>query len=174
MKIKINKLAARVLPAVLISGVALLALVSGIRAATVTYVLNPTVTTNTLAGPLLIKKVIVVAGSSNATVTCIDAPAYVPFYTNASYTSITQYGTNLVTSYTNFFGAVNTLTNFQLANITNTTAASTNNFPTRFTAAALAGATTVIDDTHFFLLNGLYLTNNAVTGTATITIEYQK
>lgn len=160
----------KVVGAVSLSAVMAFALYGG----SITYTLAPLGYTNTLAGPLTTGIIIISASASNTSVLAYDAPALTTTYSNIAYTTTTQYTTNYVTSYVNFFGATNTYTNVALVLATNTVAARTNSYPIRFTAATAAGTMSTIDDAAFFFMNGLLITNTSPTGAAVITVQYAK
>ncbi len=143
-------------------------------AANVTYVLLPNGQTNTISGPLLVTKVVMAANGTNTTLYAFDSVTNTLSQTISAYTNITYFVTNDVVAWTNYYGAVNTVTNnASLHWQTNSVAASTNTFPRPFNVASAASTTTTIDDASYFFLYGLGLTNNS-TGTATITVSYQK
>lgn len=127
-----------------------------------------------VSAPLRVTQVLLQATTAtNASIKFIDAPSTLTTYVLPAYTSVSKYATNLVISYTNYFGVVNTLTNLQLATVTNNVAQSTNNYPTLFSASSLASTTTTIDGANYFFGSGVLVTNVG-TGTAAITISYEK
>jgi hypothetical protein len=144
-----------------------------VKAANVTYVLLPNGITNTLGAPILVTKVVLSANGTNSTIQAVDSPTNTLTLAVAAYTNITTYATNLVVSWTNFFGAVNSYTNVAQIQQTNSNASSTVQYARPFAAATAASTTTTIDDASYFFLNGVLLTNNS-SGTVTITLSYQK
>jgi len=109
--------------------------------------------------------------SSNATVVVYDSTTNVFTYTNAAYTNITSYATNLVTTWTNYFGVVNSATNVNLVDVTNSVAGTTNNYPQRFSVSALVGTTTTINPTSYIFENGIWATNTSA-GSGTLTVQF--
>lgn len=154
----------------------LIAAVSLSSAASVAITIAPNTATNVM-GSLFggYAKITSVAftctSSSNAVINVYDSPTALFTYTNAPYTNITSYATNLVTSWTNYFGVVNSATNVNLVDVTNSVAGTTNNYSQRFSVAALVGTTTTINPTSYVFENGIWATNTSA-GSGTLTVQF--
>lgn len=145
-------------------------------AVSTTVVVQPNTYTNLLSltgGSAIVTFASVAANSTNASVLFVDAPTNTLFYTNAAYTNITSYATNLITSWTNYYGVVNYATNITLLDVSNPVAAGTNLYNRPLSAAALAGTTTTLNPLNTQFEYGIWVTNNS-SGIATVTIQYRQ
>lgn len=122
-------------------------------------------------GAAKITQLIVTANSNTTALVFIDTPTNRLTYTNSAYTSYTQYATNYVFSWTNFYGVVNSTTNIALATQTNSIAATTNNYPARI---SVGGTTTpsVFDNVNYYFNSGVYVTNTTA-NSAVVTVTWQ-
>jgi len=111
--------------------------------------------------------------ATNALVALVDAPSTNFTYVNAAYTNRLSYGTNWNTTWTNFYGVVQTnpIPIIALIDVTNTVAASTNSFSTRLIAGAAANSTAVFNGVNYYFDQGVLLTNMG-SGNATVVITY--
>lgn len=111
--------------------------------------------------------------ATNALVALVDAPSTNLTYINAAYTNRLSYGTNWNTTWTNFYGVVQTNPTpiIALIDVTNTVAASTNSYATRLIAGAAANSTAVFSGVNYYFDQGVLLTNQG-SGTATVVITY--
>lgn len=111
--------------------------------------------------------------ATNAIVALIDAPSTNLTYINAAYTNRLSYGTNWNTTWTNFYGVVQTnpIPIVALIDVTNTVAASTNSYATRLIAGAASSSTAVFQGVNYYFDNGVLLTNQG-SGAATVIITY--
>jgi hypothetical protein len=131
-------------------------------------------TTSGNVGSFTVKQVGITATTgTNAVVALYDAPSTNISYINPAYTNRVSYGTNWNTSWTNFYGVVQT--NYSpvvaLIDITNTVASSTNNYPTRIIAGAAANNSAVFSGVNYYFDMGVLVTNIG-SGTATVTVTY--
>ena len=136
-----------------------------------TNVTGPT-TNNILAGSIRVNQITVANNTAAAlTLLLIDAPSTGFTYTNASYSSLSISGpTNLVTTYTNFFGVVESWTNKVIGYATNTVAASTNNYPYVLNLVVPANTTQIFTpDGVVQFMRGVLVTNST---NANITLDY--
>lgn len=110
---------------------------------------------------------------ANATVAVYDSPTNNFTYTNASYSILYTYVTNAITLYTNYWGATNSFTNAALVSVTNTVAASTNNYTAKFVAGAPTNASALYNQGTYTFNNGVWATNTGPS-TITITVTYEQ
>ena len=93
-------------------------------------------------------------------------------YTQAAYTTITVYATNLISSWTNYYGVVNNATNIVLMQATNTVAAVTNSpLPLLLTMTGGTNTTVTYSGINANFSRGLAVTNTGA-GTITVTVTY--
>lgn len=156
------------------------AFVGSTFAANQALTLNSGVMTNfpTSGGPVRITQIIVTAAGTNFSTNFSFVSTYTNwlFYTNAAYTNISSYGTNYTWTYTNYYGVTNSYTNAQptLVDITNSVAATTNNFPIFFTGTVGSNNVSVkADNLNMYFPNGLWITNSGP-GAITIVPTYQQ
>lgn len=129
-------------------------------------------TTLAFSYPVHISSITVSGTSAGATtVTLYDNSAASTTYTNAAYTSVNRYSTNITSVITNTAGNLQTNTYTGYVTTTTTTAAATNTFPVvaAFTAgASLVNGPNTVD---FNTLRGLVLSAST---NATIEITYRR
>lgn len=152
-------------------------------AATLSFTLTGNTATNALIpanGLITITGATVTAPSTtNALIYVYDAPltnfngiANALSYTNAPYTNTVSYLTNMIFNYTNFYGQITLLTNVvQVDNTNNLVDGSTNYYPIRIQAGALAGSSYNIANQNYYFQNGVLLTNPSAS-TVTFTFTY--
>jgi len=158
---------------------ALLGVSFAASAVTVSTTLAPLQSYNLLTlspnvGSFLVKQIGITATTgTNAIVALIDAPSTNLSYINPAYTNRISYGTNWNTTWTNFYGVVQTNYSPIIAQIdvTNTVAASTNNYTTRLIAGAAANSTAVFQGVNYYFDQGVLVTNTS-SGNATIVVTY--
>ncbi len=92
------------------------------------------------------------------------------FVTNAGYAYYTQYPSNVVTTYTNYYGVTNNLTNLTLITVSNWTAAATNTLQPKLTINGLTNLAISVSDVNFYFTSGVWVTN-AGTGAGTIIMD---
>ena len=143
-----------------------------VNGAVASYVLLPNGQTNTLnnVAPLFINSVTLTANTTNTSILGFDSPTNTLGLSVGAYTNVTYSITNIVTSWTNFYGVANSYTNKSLIWTTNSISSSTRLWARPVTVSALTGVTATVS-IDYLALNGLLLTNNS-TGTATITVDY--
>lgn len=120
-------------------------------------------------GSATISQVIVTAQTNIAQVLFVDTYTNSLVYSNGAYNVRASYATNYINTTTNFYGVATSTTNLALIDYTNTVAASTNNFPQRFTLASTSGGSAVFPALNSYFDNGVWVTNMS-TNTATITV----
>lgn len=144
---------------------------------TTTVTVPPNTFTNLLSlsgsGYAIVTSAAITANSTNASVSFYDTTTNSLTYVVPAYTNITSYATNWVQTWTNYYGVTNSWTNISLVDVTNSVAASTNNYPVKIAAAALANTTTVLNPLYATFESGIYVTNTS-TGIATVTIQYRQ
>lgn len=129
---------------------------------------------NLLSAPVKVTQIIYTAPANNNTsFKLIDSPTTTLTNIIGAYSTVTQYATNYVATYTNFFGVTNAWTNLALVSLTNTVTAQTNNFPVRADLAASTNNTIILNNVSYFFQQGLTITNTGA-GNATLSITYQK
>ena len=172
-------------------GLAVVGLAISTQAATFTLTLAAGTATNALqalsginssGGLIKLSQVSVTATTaSNTLVYVYDAPLTnyngvlnALSYTNAPYTNTLSVLTNMITSITNWYGVVQSLTNYQLIDITNNAVSgSTNLYPLRIAIAAAAGTTYTYPNQNYYFQNGILITNASPTaGNASFTFTY--
>lgn len=127
-------------------------------------------------GSVKIQQIIVTTPGTNYTTNYefIDTPTNWLVFTNSAYSNILSYATNYVTTWTNYYGKVNSDTNIDLVDITNAVAASTNYYPVRIIGSVPTNnATAVLSGVNYYFVSGLWVTNSGP-GAATFTITYQQ
>jgi len=112
--------------------------------------------------------------TTNLYVKFFDSPTNVT-WTNAAFISVTSGVSSVVTTWTNFLGATNSITNTMWVSSTNTTAAATNNYYTMFQTTVGSNGSTVIyaPQGGQLFTRGLTFTNNAAGTNYSITVNYQ-
>ena len=126
------------------------------------------------SGNANITQVILTSPTTNATrIRIVDSPTNTLTFTNAAYIQLQTYATNVITTYTNYFGVANSFTNVGLIDVTNTVAATTNNYPIRFTATSPTNTSSIFTGTYSFN-NGVWATNESLGGSVTVTVTYEQ
>ena len=129
---------------------------------------------NVLSGPVKITQFVLTSSATNyATLRFYDAPGNSTIYTNPATIDVQTYATNLITTYTNFFGVTNSITNLVIVDIARTNVATTNTYDVRMVATVPTNTTQVIDGVNYYFQNGV-LVSNIAGGYANFTITYQK
>ena len=151
------------------------------QAAQLTTVITANATSNLLAaatfrGSARVTDILISTPAATASaLKFIDSPTVTNTYVSPAYTGITTYATNVITTYTNFFGVVNSVTNVQLVDVSTSVSASTNNYPIRFQANVGTNTSVLYSGVDYQFVNGIWATNTASgTGSATVTITYQQ
>ena len=147
-------------------------------AATISVTVQPGSMTNLLGslyGPVRVSQVQLTAGSIGVTnVLVYDTPTNATAFVQSAYTNTIAFATNQITSWTNFWGNVNTVTNAALVVVTNNLVASvTNSYPLRLNLSSPANTTTAFDSVNYYFLNGIWATNVSG-GAATFNITYRQ
>lgn len=110
-----------------------------------------------------------------ANVKFVDSVTATNTYVSPAYTGVTTYATNVITTYTNYFGVTQNITNVALVDVATSVAASTNSFPIRFQANIGTNTTALFSGVDYMFVNGIWATNTASgTGATTVTITYQQ
>jgi hypothetical protein len=156
-------------------------LVGHLYAFSTSMTIQPGVMTNfpiVVTGALKVTQVIVSASATNvANLKFVDTLTNSLTVTNAAYTNILTYATNVTQIYTNYYGVIQTniLTN-QLVDVTNTVAAATNNCNIPLSYNVATNATVTTSSAGYYFVNGLWITNAAAPGSgpATVSITYQQ
>ena len=128
----------------------------------------------TYPGAIKLTQVIVTASATNnVNLQFIDAPTNSLTYTNAAYPVLTTVITNFVTTWTNYQGVTNNVTNIYIQDVASTNAAQTNSYPIRFQTAVNTNNTVTYQGVNYYFNQGLWVTN-ITTNSAVITITYQQ
>lgn len=135
--------------------------------------------TNLVANPpngssLVTSWLLTAPAGAHATIRVYDSPTNTTVYTTPAYSAISQYATNVITTWTNYYGVTNSFTNVALVYVTNTVAANTSNsYPVRFFATAPTNSSVMFTDQSYYFNNGVWATNTGPS-TATITVEFNQ
>jgi len=112
--------------------------------------------------------------STNSVVNFYDNTTNLTYRIQQPYTNTVSYVTNIVTSWTNYFGVVNTMTNTSLVdNTNNVVALSTNNISPTITIGTAGGTSTRADTVSYYFHSGIWVTNSS-SGAAAVSITYQQ
>lgn len=123
-------------------------------------------------GSLVVRTVSLTApASTNVSLIFVDTPTNILVFTNAAYTNRIQYATNVITSYTNYYGVAVLYTNLGLITATNTVAAGTNAYPIRGIYGAAINSSAVYNPAVMYFDAGIWVTNNSG-GTAVVNVTY--
>lgn len=149
-----------------------------VKAATTSLTIAAGVMTNLITlnnGSVKVTQFVLTSTGTNiSSIQAIDTYTNWLKYTNSAYTNILTYGTNLVVTWTNYYGATNTVTNSgSLVDITNSVAGTTNTFPVRVILATPTNSSTRIDNVNYYFNDGIWITNTG-SGNANVTITYQQ
>lgn len=113
------------------------------------------------------------ANSNLTSVVLYDTPTNQFTYIVAAYTNTISYGSNAIVAWTNYFGVVNSWTNFTLIDNTNNVVnAVTNNYPARMALTAVNGFQSSVNPASTVYEYGIWATNTSVND-GTLTIQYQ-
>jgi hypothetical protein len=150
---------------------------------TTSMLINPGVMTNfptipfTVNGPVKVTQIIISSSSTNVSnLEFVDTPTNTLTWTNAAYSNILSYATNVVTNYVNYYGRTNSYTNLSLVDVTNSVPAVTNNYNVALHPIITTNATATFQNVNYYFVNGLWITNVAAPGSgpSTVTITYQQ
>jgi len=120
-----------------------------------------------------VSQVVLTAPAANtATIKLLDTPGARLAYTNPPYSTLTTYATNVITVYTNFFGATNSITNIALVDIVSTVASNVVTYPSHLTATAPTNSSVLFNGSYYFN-NGVWATNTG-SGDATVSVTFTR
>lgn len=157
--------------------VLLVSLVVKVKAATVAVTIPAGVMTNLFVpsgGSVLVTSVMAVSPVNNTTAFAMyDTPTNATTYIQAAYIGVSSSQTNYITTWTNYYGKVNSFTNVAQLEVTNTVSSITNAYPLRLQANLLTNSTVTFPLVNYYFQNGLWVTNTGV-GAVTVNITYQK
>lgn len=123
--------------------------------------------------PATVSAIAVTSQATNsARLRIYDSPTNTVWYTNAAYVSEGIYATNYIQTYTNYYGATNSITNVALVHYSVTNAAAGYTYPLRFDGIAATNSTAIYDGVNYYFINGVWGTNASV-GAVTVTVTYQ-
>lgn len=111
------------------------------------------------------------ATSNLTSVVIYDTPTNQFTYTIPSYTNTLTYGTNYILVWTNYFGNLNSWTNFAIIDVTNIVSSTTGNYPARAALTAVNGFSSSINPASTLYENGIWATNTSGSD-GTLTIQY--
>lgn len=163
----------------IIVGVAALFATLNIHAASVSLSLTAGTMTNFALllsnAPVKVTAITLTSATTNVVnnIQFVDTPTNTLVYTNLAYSNLLSYATNYVSTWTNYYGRTNSITNLSLVDVTNSVAGATNNYPVRFIGSVPTNSTVTAQPLSAFFQNGLWVTNGG-SGTAGITIQYQQ
>lgn len=125
-----------------------------------------------LSSPAKVTQVVITPDvSGSAILGFYDTPTNSIIYTNAAYSNILSYASNVITFWTNYYGRTNYTTNLSLVEITNVINGSTNNYNLELYALAPTNTPVTIPNLNLLFQYGIWVTNSG-TKAATITISY--
>ena len=125
-----------------------------------------------LPGSARVTQIIVSASTTNTTsLQFVDTSTNSTVYTNSSYVGAGSYLTNLVTTWTNYYGVTNSVTNIQLVDYSITNAATTNFYNVPVAVQVNTNATVKFDLVNYYFNRGVWVTNLGG-GPAIITLTY--
>ena len=103
-----------------------------------------------------------------------DCPTNVFMYTNAAYTQPISYVTNYISTWTNYWGVTNSITNVALIDTTINVASNVNWYPLRFVGQAGTNSSATFNGSWVFN-RGAWATNATIGGgTVQVQITYQQ
>lgn len=146
---------------------------------TVTVVVPTAVVTNLMdslpGGAAVVKQITLLStATTSGKLSIYDTPNGNIMYTNTGYTLPVTYVTNVISTYTNYFGATNSITNVALIHTTSTVASNIYSYPLRFVGQAGTNASATFDGNWTFT-RGVYATNTTIGGGAvTVTLTYER
>jgi hypothetical protein len=135
-----------------------------------TYTNFPTL----LSGSAKVTAVTLTTTNNSATVVFRDAYTNTFNFTNAAYIQTTSYVTNYITTWTNYFGYTNNVTNFALVDVTNTIPATNYAFPIVLTLGAGTNSTVTYNPLVANFNYGIWMTNTTAGGSVTVTLTYSQ
>ena len=149
------------------------------QAAQVTTVITAGANSNLLGnfrGSAKVTDILITTPAATATtLKLVDSVNTTNTYLSPAYTGVTSYATNVITTYTNFFGVVNNVTNVQLVDVSTSVSATTNNFPVRFQAYVGTNTSQLYSGVDYMFVNGIWATNiTSGSGSTTVTSTYQQ
>lgn len=156
-------------------GLLLIAAVS-VKASTVALTVASGVMTNIIPnfGSAKITQIIAATtGTNTATINLYDTFTNTTVYTNVAYSNILSYGTNYVSTWTNYYGVTNSVTNISLYDVTNSVAATTNSWPLRIAGAIPSNSVVRFDNVNYYFVNSAWVTNSG-SGSVTLTVTFQQ
>ena len=132
------------------------------------------------ARPVRVTQIILSNPTSNEeNIVMYDIPNNSLTYSNAPYTNTVSYLSNVVTTLTNYYGAVASLTNVMLFdNTNNAVLGATNNVPPKLLITVPANSSFRVDSVNYYFYQGVWITNSTAYGAGTngqlgITLTYQ-
>lgn len=148
------------------------------NAASVSMTIPGNTMTNLLSvnnGSLKVTQLILSAPTSGGvTIQAIDNSTNSVKRINPAYTNTLSYVTNLVTTWVNYFGVTNTMTNTALVDVTNNpVAAVTNTISPTITASTAGNTSTTFSGVSYYFNYGLWITNTSPSNAA-VTVTYQQ
>lgn len=143
-----------------------------------TAVTIPTATMTNLfvpaGGSVKITQLIAVSPVNNTTAFQVyDTPTNSTQFIQAAFIGGGNFQTNVVTTWTNYYGKVNSFTNIAQIDYTNTVAAITNYYPLRIAGNIATNSSLQFNNVNYYFGNGVWVTNTGV-GSVTITVTYEK
>lgn len=122
----------------------------------------------------LVSMTVTADSTTNAAVFIYDSPTNGFTYSPAQYTNIYSYQTNVITSYTDYYGNSVLLTNIEQVDVTNNLVTTvTNNYPLIARATAAGSGNTTYPNLNRPIMYGLYFTNPAVVP-VTVVVTYRR
>lgn len=158
----------------ILTGLFAIGLAFASHARTVSVSIPPGGITNILNTSVAVQQIILSAPTAtNTSVTLVDSPTNVTTFVQLGFTNTLSYATNIVNSYTNFWGTLTQVTNFNaLVDVPVAVPQTTNAYPVRIgNAAALASTSTKFDNVNYYFNSGVTITNTS-SGNATVSITY--
>lgn len=149
------------------------------NAAVATLTIAPGVMTNVpflggVSSAKITQFVLTSSGTNYGQVSVIDTFTNRFFYTNSAYSNILTYVTNYVSTWTNYYGYTNNVTNSaSLVDITNSVAGTTNSFPTNMVVSVGTNATTTVNNPGIVFRDGVWVTNGSGS-TLSLVVTYQQ
>ena len=127
-----------------------------------------------LTGGANVTQIILTSAANNVgNLKMFDSVTNILTYTNAANITTASYATNQITTWTNFFGSVNSITNVALVDYAVTNAATAYSYPNPVTLSAGTNSSVVLTDMTYVFRNGVYATNLGAAA-ITLTINYNR
>lgn len=125
-------------------------------------------------GSAKVTQLVISAPANNTTaIAAIDTSTNSLTNIVSAYSNTASYQTNLITTWTNYYGVVDSFTNVAQVSYSNFVAAVTNFYPTRIAVNVGTNQTVKFDQVNYYFNSGVLVTNTGA-GTATVTITYQQ